>query len=231
MKILIVDDEINIVELVKFNLELHNYQVEVSYDGQKAMDKINSTIYDLIILDVMLPNKNGLTILKETRENSLNFNTPILMLTAKSEESDIVLGCEIGADGYLPKPFGIHEFIARVKSLLRFRDRIENRQEKTIEYNFGNITINKEKRIVKINNESVDLTKKEFNLLVYMYENKDIVVSRGQLLDHVWGYEYEGDTRTVDVHIKKLRNKIEEDIKRPKYIKTIIGVGYKFIVE
>lgn len=228
MKILVVDDEVNVVELIKFNLELNNFETDIAYDGVEAIDKIFRNDYDLVVLDNMLPGFNGFEIIKKVRANKQTKNLPILMLTAKSEESDIIFGLNIGADDYLTKPFRIHELIARVNSILR-RTRPKDDTENV--HRFEDFTVYEDEFRVIVRDEQVKLTKKEFKLLVYMIKHKNKVVTRDILLDEIWGYEYAGETRTVDVHMMSLRKKIEANTKEPKYIKTIIGEGYKFIDE
>ena len=228
MKILVVDDEVNVVELVKFNLELNNFDADVAYDGVDALDKIFHNEYDLVVLDNMLPGFNGFEIIKKVRSNPKTEQLPILMLTAKSEESDIIFGLNIGADDYLTKPFRVHELIARVNSILR---RSKPKKEEVNVYTFEDFTLYEDEYRVIVRDEPVKLTKKEFKLLVYMIKHKNKVVTRDKLLDEIWGYEYAGETRTVDVHMMSLRKKIEPNKKEPKYIKTIIGEGYKFVSE
>ncbi len=228
MRVLVVDDEVNVVELVKFNLELNNFETDVAYDGIDALEKISKHDYDLIILDNMLPGFNGFEIIKKVRENKRTKDLPILMLTAKSEESDIIFGLNIGADDYLTKPFRVHELIARVNSILR---RVRQKEEVVSVFEFEDFTVFEDEYKVLVNEEPIKLTKKEFKLLVYMIKHKSKVISRDVLLDEIWGYEYVGETRTVDVHMMSLRKKIEPNTKEPKYIKTVIGEGYKFVGE
>lgn len=226
MKILVVDDEVNVVELVKFNLELNDFEVSFSYDGNEAFDLVKNNKFDLIILDIMLPGKSGLQILKATREQGINQLTPVLMLTAKSEESDIVFGLDLGADDYLAKPFRVHELIARVNSLLRRSNILK--QEEVDFFEFKDFTLDDSQKILTVRNKKIDLTKKEFDLLLYLIKHKNTVISREKLLEKIWGYDYYGETRTVDVHIRNLRKKIELDPTSPRYIITVIGSGYKF---
>lgn len=226
MKILVVDDEVNVVELVKFNLELNNFETDVAYDGVEALEKINKNKYDLVVLDNMLPGFNGFEIIKKVRQSEKTKKLPILMLTAKSGESDIIFGLNIGADDYLTKPFRIHELIARVNSILR---RSSLMQEAINEYVFDDFTVYEDEYKLTVKDVPVKITKKEFKLLVYLIKHKNKVVSRDVLLNEIWGYEYIGETRTVDVHMMSLRKKIEPNKKEPRYIKTVIGEGYKFI--
>lgn len=228
MRILVVDDEVNVVELVKFNLELNNFEADVAYDGVEALEKINDNEYDLVVLDNMLPGFNGFEIIKKVRSNPKTESLPILMLTAKSEESDIIFGLNIGADDYLTKPFRVHELIARVNSILR---RSKPKKEEVNVYTFEDFSLYEDEYRVIVRDEPVKLTKKEFKLLLYMIKHQNKVITRDKLLDEIWGYEYAGETRTVDVHMMSLRKKIEPNKKEPKYIKTIIGEGYKFVGE
>ncbi len=226
MRVLIVDDEENVVELVKFNLELHGFECEYSYDGEEGSMMAKSNTYNLIILDIMLPNKNGLQILKEIRDDSINSDTPILMLTAKSEEIDFVAGLDLGADDYLSKPFRIHEFVARAKSLVRRVAKSVSAPKDVLESD--DLSINVSTRTVTVSGEPVSMTKKEFDLLHFLVRNKGIVFSRDELLNQIWGYDYYGESRTVDVHIRNVRKKTEVGFKNEKHITTIVGVGYKF---
>lgn len=226
MNVLVVDDEENVVELVKYNLKLNNFNVEYSYDGNEGCNKALDKKFDLLILDIMLPGKSGLQILKEVRDNSINKTTPILMLTAKSEESDLVFGFDMGADDYLAKPFRVHELIARCKSLVR-RGNMSGK-EKSAKIEIDNLSIDELTRKLLISGEEVFTTKKEFDLLLLFMKNVGVVFSREQLLNNVWGYDYYGETRTVDVHIRNLRKKIEADPQNPKHLKTSVGFGYKF---
>ena len=222
-KILVIDDEMHIVELLKFNLETANYDVDYSYDGFDGFIKAKEIKPDLILLDWMLPNISGIDVLRKIRTDKDLQNTPVIMLTAKNMESDKVEGLEVGADDYITKPFGIKELLARIVSVLR-RYNINSKVEGDI-LNHKGITLNLSKHEVLKNNEKIDLTLKEFELLKLLLQHKGKVLSRNYLLDKIWGYEYYGETRTVDVHIRYLRKKIEDDSE--KYIETIRGVGYK----
>lgn len=223
-KILVVDDEEHIVELIKFNLEKNGYGVITADNGRDAFIIAKEQQPDLILLDLMLPGMDGLDVCKEIRRDSGISTMPIIMITAKGEELDKILGLELGADDYITKPFSVRELIARVKAILR---------RTTVKYEdngfkFGEITIDFEKHEVKRDGEKVDLTLKEFELLEILIKNKGRVMTRDFLLDKIWGYEYVGETRTVDVHVRHLRQKIEKDDKNPVYIQTIRGIGYKF---
>ena len=223
-KILIVDDEEHIRELIKFNLENNGYKVIAADNGIQALMLAKKESPHLILLDVMLPGMDGYDVCKEVRKDNAISNTPIIMITAKGEELDKILGLELGADDYITKPFSVRELVARTKALLR---RTKPQQiDKT--YKFGNITIDFEKHEVLKNDDKVDLTLKEFELFEVLIKNKGRVMTRDFLLDKIWGYEYIGETRTVDVHIRHLRKKVEDDDKNPKFVETIRGVGYRF---
>jgi two-component system alkaline phosphatase synthesis response regulator PhoP len=221
-KVLVVDDERNIVELLKFNLEKEGYEVLAAYDGIEAVKLASEERPDLIILDIMLPGQGGLEVCRQIRKM---MKTPILMATAKGEEIDKILGLELGADDYVTKPFSPRELIARVKAILR---RTSIRPEEQEEITVKDITINLVKHEVWVKGQKVDLKPKEFDLLKLLITNKGKVFTRDFLLEQLWGYDYLGDTRTVDVHVRRIRQKIEEDASMPKYLKTVHGIGYKF---
>jgi len=223
-KVLIVDDEEHIRELIKFNLKKEGYDTEVAINGVEALNIIREIKFDLILLDLMLPEIDGLEVCKEIRRNEETSDIPVMMITAKGEEFDKVLGLELGADDYITKPFSIRELMARVKALLR---RSNVKKEENI-IKFGDVVVNFKTREVTKGTENVELTLKEFELLKLLIKNKGNILTRELLLDKIWGYEYIGETRTVDVHIRHLRKKIESDDKNPQYIQTIRGVGYKF---
>lgn len=227
-KILIIDDEIHIVELIKFNLENSGYEVDVSYDGLDGYLKIKQDKPNLVLLDWMLPNISGIDMIKKIRSDESLSNIPVIMLTAKNMERDKIEGLELGADDYITKPFSIKELLARISSVLR-RYNINKENIGNIEniLTVGNLNMNLLKYEVYRGNEKVDLTLKEFELLKLLLENKGKVLSRNYLLDKIWGYDYYGETRTVDVHIRYLRKKIEGNDSSEKYIQTIRGVGYK----
>ena len=223
-KVLIVDDEEHIRELIKFNLKKEEYDIEVAVNGTEALNIIREIKFDLILLDLMLPEIDGLEVCKEIRRNEETSDIPVMMITAKGEEFDKVLGLELGADDYITKPFSIRELMARVKALLR---RSNVKKEENI-IKFGDVVVNFKTREVTKGTQNVELTLKEFELLKLLIKNKGNILTRELLLDKIWGYEYIGETRTVDVHIRHLRKKIESDDKNPQYIQTIRGVGYKF---
>lgn len=223
-KILVVDDEENIMELIKFNLETNGYKVITADNGVDAVRLAKSEVPELVLLDLMLPKMDGNDVCKEIRKDSSISTMPIIMLTAKSEEIDKILGLELGADDYITKPFSVRELLSRVKAVLR-RTTVQNINTS---YKFENIAIDFNKHEVLKNDEKVELTFKEFELLETLIENRGRVMTREFLLDKIWGYDYFGETRTVDVHVRHLRQKIEHDDKNPKFIETIRGVGYRF---
>jgi len=223
MKILVVDDEKTLVKGMKFNLENEGYQVECAYDGAAAVELTREGIFDLVILDVMMPEVDGLEACMRIREFS---NIPIIMLTAKSEDADKLVGFECGADDYLTKPFNILELKARVRALLRRAAGVQRMQGNLL--TVGGITLNTEERVAVRGGETVDLTAKEYDLIELLMRNPRRVYSRENLMNVVWGYTYTGDYRTVDVHIRRLREKLEENPAEPEYIMTKWGVGYYF---
>ncbi len=224
-KILIVDDEKNIVELIKFHLKKENYRVIEAYKGKDAIDLFKKEKPDLIILDVMLPDMGGFEVCKNIRKES---KVPIIMLTAKGEEIDKILGFELGADDYITKPFSPRELLARIKAILK-RTRTTNVDTNQIQ--LGPFKVNVNRREIYKNDVLLELKPKEFDLLKLFIMNPGRVFTRQYLLEQIWGYDYLGDTRTVDVHIRRLRQKIEDNAKNANYIKTIHGVGYKFVIE
>ena len=221
-RILIVEDQQHIIELIRFNLEQEGYHVDEALDGEIGLEKIRQEAYDLIILDVMLPKMDGLTILKLLRQQPEFQKLSIIMLTAKGTEGDKVAGLEVGADDYVTKPFSVRELMARVKALLRRTD--EGGMVGVVE--IGDLVINSDEFTVTKAGQVIELTLKEFMLLKYLAENRGRVLTRSFLLDQIWGYEYFGESRTVDVHIRHLRSKLGDD---QNLIKTIRGIGYKII--
>lgn len=224
-RILVVDDEPSITTLVSFNLEKDGFHVEVARDGESALQKVKEWSPSLIVLDLMLPRIDGLEVCKQLRQEG--HDVPILMLTARDDELDKVLGLELGADDYLTKPFSPRELVARVKAILRrtTQDLERNVHEGTL--TIGSLVIDLEGHEARMNEHSLELTPKEFELLVYMARNRGRVLSREQLLNAVWDYDFIGDSRIVDVHVSHLREKIEANTRQPVYIKTVRGVGYK----
>jgi DNA-binding response OmpR family regulator len=219
--ILVVDDEANIIELAKMYLQNEGYVVESARDGQEALTKIKSLQPALVVLDLMLPEVDGWEVCRKVRASS---DVPIIMLTARSDDVDKIVGLELGADDYLTKPFNPRELVARVKAVLR---RYEKSAASTQPIHLGQVTIDPQRREVTVGGQQLDLRTKEFDLLLAMSEHRGIVLSRDQLLDLAWGYDYYGETRTVDVHIAHLRDKLEgSDV----VIETVWGVGYKLVV-
>ena len=221
-KILVVDDEKVLVKGIKFNLENEGYQVEVGYDGQEAVDLAREGNFDLVMLDLMMPKIDGLQACMRIREFS---NVPIIMLTAKGEDTDKIIGFECGADDYITKPFNLLELKARVRALLR-RSGSAGQRQQTGQLTAGHILLDTAQRAAWRDGQRVELTAKEFDLMELLMRNPGRVYSRENLLNVVWGYEYIGDYRTVDVHIRRLREKLELDSANPEYIRTKWGVGY-----
>ncbi|ADL42366.1 two component transcriptional regulator, winged helix family [Caldicellulosiruptor obsidiansis OB47] len=224
--ILIVDDEQHILELLKFNLRKEGYNTFEADSGVQALEILKNNKVDLVILDIMMSDKDGYEVLKEIRFNRDTKNLPVILLSAKSEEIDKILGLELGADDYITKPFSVKELVVRVKALLRRVESLKPEVEDKVK--FGDVEVDFSKRTVKKNNQDVSLSFKEFELLKLLIENKGRVLDRDFILQRVWGYEFDGDTRTVDVHIRFLRRKLEDDEKNPRYIETVRGVGYRF---
>jgi len=229
-KILIIEDEPNIRELILYNLKTNGYEGIAAEDGIMGITMVHREKPDLILLDIMLPGKNGYEICKELRDEGNN--TPIIMITAKTEETDKVMGLEYGADDYISKPFGIREMMARIKAVLRryetAAELMEDKgKEKDTIITVGDLSINVERHEVTEGGRQIELTLKEFELLQYLMENRGHVFSRDQLLNNIWGIDYLGETRTVDVHIRHLRQKLVGEDGEDSYIETIRGKGYK----
>ncbi len=223
-KILVVDDEPHIVELVKYNLAQEGYEVLTAHDGTEAVARARDTRPDLIILDIMLPYVDGLEVCRQIRRDS---SVPIIMLTAKGGELERVVGLEIGADDYVTKPFSPRELVARVRAILR-RTTADASPAQAGPLRGGGLVLDPTTHEVTLEGRSVDLTAKEFELLRLLLSHPNRVFTRDFLLEHIWGYDYYGSTRTVDMHISRLREKIEDDPGSPTYIVTVRGVGYKF---
>ncbi len=223
--VLVVDDEQAIADIIKFNLEREGYEVLTAKDGRDALNTLEENSVNLVLLDVMMPEMDGFTCLKEIRKDS---KVPVIMLTAKEEEVDKVLGLELGADDYVVKPFSMRELIARVKANLRRREfeNEENREAESI--TAGDLLIDLNKYEVQKNGKVLDLTLREYELLLFLAKSPDQIFSREELLEKVWGYDYYGDIRTVDVTVRRLREKVEDKDKDFKYILTKRGVGYYF---
>ena len=222
VKVLVVDDDSNICELLRLYLEKENYDVKVVYDGRIAVDTVSSFQPDIMLLDVMMPKLDGWQVCREVRKFS---QVPIIMITAKGEVFDKVLGLELGADDYVTKPFDTKEVVARVKAVLRRSSTEEESQELVVKYD--KLVINKTNYEMLVNGESIDTPPKELELIFHLASNPNRVYTRDQLLDEVWGFDYYGDSRTVDVHVKRLREKLE-GVSDEWSLKTVWGVGYKF---
>lgn len=224
-KVLVVDDEKLIVKGIRFSLEQDGMEVDCAYDGEEALKLIRENKYNIVLLDVMLPKLDGFQVCQQVREFS---DVPIVMLTAKGDDMDKILGLEYGADDYITKPFNILEVKARIKAIMRRTGRQTEERTGSRQIVKGDMKIDCEGRRVEIGDREVNLTAKEFDLLELLAMNQDKVYSRENLLNIVWGYEYPGDARTVDVHIRRLREKIEKNPSDPKYVHTKWGVGYYF---
>lgn len=225
-KVLIIEDEKAISDIIKFNLAKEGFDIETAYDGEMGLKKALEWKPDLILLDIMLPIMDGFQVCKKVREVS---SVPILMLTAKEEEVDKVLGLELGADDYITKPFGMRELIARIKSNMRRTEMSSTSQSIPAQIQeYGNLEIDLNRYEIRKNAIALELTLREFELLKYLAERENKVFSREQLLEEVWGYEYYGDIRTVDVTVRRLREKLEDDSSDPKYVMTKRGIGYYF---
>jgi two-component system alkaline phosphatase synthesis response regulator PhoP len=239
-KILVVDDEAVLVETIAYNLEQAGYAVVTAADGASGLEAAQREKPDLIILDLMLPEMDGLEVCRQLRREGNTATTPIMMLTAKSDEIDKVVGLEVGADDYVTKPFGRRELLARVRALLRRTDYATSDEDRVVreagaeaarsqrELTAGPLRIDLAGRRVYCRGQVLELQPKQFELLTYLVRNRGTVLTRDQLLHNVWGYDYAGDTRTVDVHIRWLREKLEEDPANPRLIQTVRGVGYCF---
>ncbi|MBO2519182.1 MULTISPECIES: response regulator transcription factor [Limnochorda] len=221
-RILVVDDEPSILELVRFALERDGFEVVTAADGEVALREFRNRPADLVILDLMLPGKDGFEVFRELRKES---QVPVIMLTARGGEADKVLGLEIGADDYMTKPFSPRELVARVKAVLRRMEPREPAENQILRV--GEITLDPLRHRVTVGDREVQLAPREFELLRMLMANRGVVLSRETLLEKVWGYDYVGDTRTVDVHVVRLRQKLEPDPSRPTYIETVRGVGYR----
>jgi two-component system, OmpR family, response regulator VicR len=220
--VLVVDDEKTLVKALSFNLEKEGFRVDQAYDGEEAIQKVFAIKPDIVVLDLMLPELDGFEVCRRIRKK---LNIPIIMLTARSEDIDKVLGLELGADDYLTKPFNSRELVARIKAILRRSSVREEEAKKLLQ--IGNLQIDLLQHRVSLEGDNINLTSKEFALLSFLAANAGNVYSREQLLEEVWGYDYYGDVRTVDVHVRHLREKIERDPGNPEYILTIWGTGYK----
>ena len=224
-KVLVVDDEKLIVKGIRFSLEQDGMEVDCAYDGEEALEMVQAKEYDIVLLDIMLPKLTGLEVCQQIREFS---TVPVVVLAAKGDDMDKILGLEYGADDYITKPFNILEVKARIKAIIRRTTPKENVQNKSQVIEAGNLVLDCESRRVNVDGKEINLTAKEFDVLELLVQNPQKVYSRENLLNIVWGYEYLGDVRTVDVHIRRLREKIEANPSEPKYVHTKWGVGYYF---
>jgi len=225
-KVLIIEDEKSISDIIKFNLIKEGFEVDTAFDGMAGLTKALETNPDLVLLDVMLPSIDGFSVCKKIRETNM---VPIIMLTAKEEEVDKVLGLELGADDYITKPFGMRELVARIKANIRRTTAGDGQASEPSDIQtFGNLEIDMNRYEARKNGAALELTLREFELLKYLAEKENKVFSREQLLEEVWGYEYYGDIRTVDVTVRRLREKLEDNSSEPQYILTKRGIGYYF---
>lgn len=224
-RVLVVDDEKLIVKGIRFSLEQDDMEVDCAYDGEEALEKVKNQHYDLVLLDIMLPKLTGLEVCQQIREFS---DVPIVMLTAKGDDMDKILGLEYGADDYITKPFNILEVKARIKAIMRRTSSKTVVDDKSKSISTGDLKLDCEGKRLFINDKEVNLTSKEFDVLELLVRNANKVYSRDNLLKLVWGSDYPGDVRTVDVHIRRLREKVEENPGEPKYVHTKWGVGYYF---
>lgn len=224
-KVLVVDDEKLIVKGVRFSLEQDGMEVDCAYDGEEALEKIRNNEYDIVLLDIMLPKLDGFQVCQQVREFS---DVPILMLTAKGDDMDKILGLEYGADDYITKPFNILEVKARIKAITRRTSKAAQQKKNDSIIKASDMTLDTDSKRLHIGDKEINLTSKEFDVLELLVKNPDKVYSREKLLGLVWGSQYPGDVRTVDVHIRRLREKIESNPSEPKYVHTKWGVGYYF---
>lgn len=227
--ILVVDDEEHILELIEYNLYQNQFHALTAQSGEEALTLLAKEKVDLVLLDWMLPGISGIDVLKEIRKNDRLGELPVILLTAKGEEIDKVLGLELGADDYISKPFGIHELIARVKAVLRRSVKLENKEREHEDcLVLSDIKIDRVSREVLAKGSLIELSLKEFELLYFLGKNKGRVFTRDQLLEYIWGYDYFGETRTVDVHVRNIRKKLEDAGIEDNPIKTVRGIGYKY---
>ena len=225
--IFLIEDEVHIQQLIQYNLETNGFSVNAFSSGEDLLKHIETELPDLFILDLMLPGIDGLEICRRIRQDQRTKNIPLVFLTARGEEFDRILGLEMGADDYITKPFSVRELVARVKALFRRTDAMEERNFESL--NSGELKLNLASHEVFKQGEKIELTLKEYELLKILIQNRGRVMTRDLLLEKVWGFDYFGETRTVDVHVRYLRQKIEDDDSNPKYIETVRGVGYRFV--
>ncbi|ONI38931.1 DNA-binding response regulator [Candidatus Epulonipiscium fishelsonii] len=228
IRVLVIDDEENIVELIKYNLEINNFEVRIAYNGKDGLILIQQEKIDLLLLDVMLPDIDGVSMLKNLRKAEKTKDLPVIMISAKGEEIDKIIALELGADDYITKPFSVRELVARINALIRRNKKSEVGESQ--EYKFRNLRLDPSTHKVYCNNVEIELTNKEFKLLKLFISNQEKVFSRETLLNKIWGYDYLGETRTVDVHIRYLRAKLDV-YNLGDLIETVRGVGYRFAKE
>ena len=226
-KLLIVDDEVHILELLRYNLESNGFEVVSAETGEEALEIIKSTALDGVVLDLMLPGIDGIEVLRQIRVSE-NMRLPVIMLTAKNEEIDAVIGLEMGADDYIGKPFRTREFVSRVKSVLRRAQLKEDHRNEITEIPKTGLFVNPQTHQIFNEGEELVLTLKEYELLEKLVKSPGRVFTRDELLESIWGYDYVGETRTVDVHIRQIRKKVEKDDKNPEKVITVRGIGYKY---
>lgn len=226
--ILIVDDEPNILELLKFTLESEGFNVVQAKTGEEALEKLEWKKIDAVVLDLMLPGIDGLEVLKKIRTDQALKNIPVIMLTAKNEGFDRVIGLELGADDYICKPFFVRELVARIKVLFRRMESLDTDPTKSYSLKYGDILIDEQRHTVKKDKEKIDLTLKEFELLCLLLKNIGKVLTREEILTKIWGFDYTGETRTVDVHIRQIRKKLGDEDEEKRNIITVRGIGYKW---
>ncbi len=223
-KILICEDDKSIQKLLEYNLKKNNYDVEITDSAEDAQDVLSKSYYDLVLLDIMLPGMDGLSFCKIIQEE---YNTPVIFISAKDDEIDKVVGLELGADDYITKPFGIRELLARVKAVLRRVEKSTKIKKKEDIIKIGKLEINSLSRKVYIDNEEVEFTSLEFDLLLYLAKNKGIALHRHEIMDKVWGTDFIGDTRIIDVHISHIRDKLDINTSEDGYIETVRSIGYR----
>ncbi|HCX65928.1 MAG TPA: DNA-binding response regulator [Eubacteriaceae bacterium] len=226
MKILIVEDEKKIARFLQLELQYEGYSVDIALDGREGLKKAESTDYDVVVLDIMLPMLSGMEVCRRLRQ--MKNKVPIIMLTAKDDVSDKVMGLDTGADDYMTKPFAIEELLARIRVLIKRKNEKEENTNELL--TTGPLTLDRKKHVVQCRGENIDLTKKEFELLEYLMENENIVLTRDQIVEKVWGYDYCGETNVTDVYVRYLRSKIDQKFDM-EFIKTVRGVGYKLSYE
>lgn len=225
MRVLVVDDEASFREGLRVALKSEGFEVDLAADGEEALERFRHSTPDLVLLDVMLPQMSGIDVCRQIRTEA---NTPVIMVSARREEIDTVVALEVGADDYIAKPYRVRELVARMRTVLRRSSQQNTHPSTTGQLQIGSVVVDTDRHEVVVDHEPVELTLKEFDVLVLLMRNAGLVVTRSTLIDRVWGYDYVGDTKTLDVHIKRLRSKIEQDSSHPKIILTVRGLGYKY---